>query len=169
MSCGCLAVGPSDLAIALVTLGASIVTNKRTLPAQAFFAASAEATTVLRDDEVIKEIRVPKPPEGARQRYLKFTLRKPLDFALVSVASVITAKDGICSDARITLGAVAPAPMQARAAEASIKGKPIDEANAEAAAKLALAEAQPLDMNGYKIDIARILVKRSILGLPDRK
>ena len=46
-----------------------------------------------------------------------------------------------------------------------MKGKPIDEANADAAAKLAVAEAQALDMNAYKIDIARTLVKRSILGL----
>ena len=89
VNCGCLAVGPSDLAIALVALDASIVTNKRTIGAQAFFSASATGSNVLEQDELIKEVQIPKPAKGARQSYRKFTLRKPLDFAVVSVASVI--------------------------------------------------------------------------------
>ena len=109
VDCGCLAVGLSDLAIALVALDASIVTNKRTLAAQTFFSASATCSTVLDPDELIKEVQIPKPEKGARQSYRKFTLRKPLDFAIVSVASMITSRNGICTDARITLGAVAPA------------------------------------------------------------
>ncbi len=165
MSCGCLAVGPSDLAIALVAMGAAIVTTKRTVRAQEFFAATSESSTILLEDEVIKEVRVPKPPEEARQSYLKFTIRKPLDFAVVSVASLITSSDGVCSDARITLGAVGPAPVRAKAAEAALKGKRIDEDSADEAAKLAVSGAEPLDMNIYKVDIARTLIKRSILGI----
>ncbi len=167
VSCGCLAVGPSDLAIALVALDATIVTNKRTVGAEKFFTASATCSTVLEPAELIKEIQVPKPPKGARQSYRKFTLRKPLDFAIVSVASVITSRNGIVSDARITLGAVAPAPLRATAAEAAIRGKPLTEAEAVDAARLALAGAVPLGMNAYKAEIARVLVKRSILGIPD--
>lgn len=167
VSCGCLAVGPSDLAIALVALDASIVTSKRTLPAQLFFTATASSSTVLDPDELIKEVRIPKPPKGARQRYYKFTLRKPIDFAIVSVASLITEKNGICSDVRISLGAVAPAPVRATEAEALIKDKPINEAAAAEAADKALLSAQPLVMNEYKVDIARTLIKRSILGLPE--
>jgi NADPH-dependent glutamate synthase beta subunit-like oxidoreductase/CO/xanthine dehydrogenase FAD-binding subunit len=165
VSCGCLAVGPSDLAIALVALDASIVTSRRTLPAQTFFNATASSSTVLETDELIKEVRIPKPPKGAQQRYLKFTLRKPIDFAIVSVASVISSRNGICSDARITLGAVAPAPLRALAAEAAIKGKRLDESEAAEAAKIAMAEIQPLSMNQYKVNIAQTLIKRSILGL----
>jgi NADPH-dependent glutamate synthase beta subunit-like oxidoreductase len=165
VSCGCLAVGPSDLAVALITLDASVVTTKRTLPSQAFFVATAANSTVLESDELIKEIRVPKPPQKASQRYLKFTLRKPIDFPIVSVASVITTKNGICSDARITLGAVGPAPIRAFAAEDAIKGKTIDEDRAVEAARAALTEARPLEMNNYKAEIARSLVKRSILGV----
>ncbi len=161
---GCLAIGPSDLALALVALDASVVTNRRTLGAQAFFTASATSSTVLDKDELIKEIRIPKPPKGSRQSYKKFTLRKPVDFALVSVAAVITSKKGVCSDARIALGAVAPSPLRASAAEAAIKGMPLDENCAAEAAQLALADAAPLSMNAYKIEIARTLVKRSILG-----
>jgi NADPH-dependent glutamate synthase beta subunit-like oxidoreductase/CO/xanthine dehydrogenase FAD-binding subunit len=164
VSCGCLAVGPSDLAIALVALDASIVTTKRTLPAQAFFTATATNSTVLESDELIKEVRIPKPRKEAQQRYLKFTVRKPIDFAIVSVASVITARNGVCSDARITLGAVAPAPFRAVAAEAAMKGQPINEEKAAEAAQRALAAAQALGMNQYKVDVARALIKRSILG-----
>ena len=167
VNCGCLAIGPSDLAIALVALDASIVTNKRTLGAQAFFSASATSSTVLEPDELIKEVQIPRPAKGTRQSYRKFTLRKPLDFAVVSVASVISSNNGICTDACITLGAVAPAPLRAAAAEAAIKGKPLNETEAGEAARLALAGSMPLGMNAYKAEIARVLVKRSILGIPD--
>jgi NADPH-dependent glutamate synthase beta subunit-like oxidoreductase/CO/xanthine dehydrogenase FAD-binding subunit len=167
VSCGCLAVGPSDLAIALVALDASIVTNKRTLEAGRFFTASASSSTVLEPEELIKEIRIPRPPASARQSYRKFTLRKPLDFGVVSVASVITTRNGVCSDARITLGAVAPAPLRAGAAEAAIKGKPITVETAAEAADLAVSDATPLSMNAYKAEIAKVLVRRSILGQPD--
>jgi CO/xanthine dehydrogenase FAD-binding subunit len=167
VSCGCLAVGPSDLAVALVALEARVVTNKRTVNARGFFKASATCSTILGPDELIKEIQVPRPPKGARQSYRKFTLRKPLDFAVVSIASVIKSQNGVVSDARIALGAVAPAPLRASAAEAAIKGKPLTEAEANKAAALALADAVPLGMNAYKAEIAKVLVKRSILGIED--
>lgn len=163
--CGCLAVGPSDLATALVALDASILTTRRTLPAQAFFAATATRSTALEPYELIREIQIPRPPKGARQSYAKFTLRKPVDFAVVSVASLITVEKGFCSDARIVLGAVAPAPFRAKAAEAAIKGTSVNEEAAANAAKLALADARPLGMNAHKVQIGRTLVKRSILGV----
>jgi CO/xanthine dehydrogenase FAD-binding subunit len=167
LNCGCLAVAPSDLATVLVTLDASLVTSKRTIPAEEFFVATDASSNVLELGEVIEEIRIPKPPKEAKQRYLRFTLRKPIDFAIVSVASMITATDGICSDARITLGAVAPSPVRAIAAEAEMRGKPINEETAVKAAKAALAETWPLSMNSYKVEIARTLVKRAILGISD--
>ncbi|MDM7994949.1 MAG: FAD binding domain-containing protein [Acidobacteriota bacterium] len=167
VSCGCLAVGPSDLATSLMALDASIVTSKRTLSAGAFFAASGSNATVLEPDELIKEVQIPKPPKGARQRYLKFTLRKPIDFAVASVASLITEKNGVCVEARILLGAVGPAPVRATAAEKVLKGKPLTEETAAEAAKASVAAAQPLAMNGYKVTIARTLVKRAILGVAE--
>jgi len=84
---------------------------------------------------------------------------------VASVASILIVKNGICSDARIVLGAVAPAPLRATAAEMAMKGKPIDEALATMAAELALDGAKPFEGNEYKAKIARTLVKRSILGL----
>jgi CO/xanthine dehydrogenase FAD-binding subunit len=162
-NCGCLAVSPSDIGIALIALDASIVTTKRTLDANSFFTASATLSTVLDPDELDTEIQIPKPPDGSRQNYLKFTLRKPVDFAIVSVATVITVEKGVCIDARIALGAVAPAPVRAKKTEEVIKGRPIDQNAAEEAAEQAVAGAMPLMMNEYKIEIAKALVKRALL------
>jgi len=161
---GCFAVCPSDIAVALTALDARIVTTKRELPAQLFFRATATDSTVLETDELIKEIRVPKPAEAARQWFEKFTLRKPIDFALVSVASILTIDKGVCNDARIVLGAVAPDPVRARKAEEAIKGRKIDEEAAAEAAEQALAGARPLKMNNYKVEIAKVLVRRAVLG-----
>ena len=162
--CGCLAVGPSDMAMALVALGARIITSKRSVPAQVFFNASATHSNILEGDELIKEVRIPRPPEGTRQVYEKFTLRKPIDFAIVSVASVVTMDDGVCKDVRIVLGAVAPEPLRAREAEAFLKGRPIDETTAGEAGELAIGGAKPLSMNAYKMEIAKTLVKRALLS-----
>ncbi len=164
VDCGCLAVGPSDVGLALVALDANIVTTKRTIGAADFFAAHARASHVLESDELITEIRIPKPPAGVRQHFAKFTLRKPVDFAIVSVAALITEEDGICADARIALGAVAPAPIRMPAAEQALIGKPVSEATAAQAAEAALAGAWPLAMNEYKIEITKTLVRRAILG-----
>jgi len=164
-NCGCLAVNPSDIAIALVALDAQIITTKRTVPAQNFFTACTEGSTVLDSDELITEIRIPKPPNGSRQNYEKFTLRKPVDFAIVNVASLINIQGGICTDARIAIGAVGPEPIRARAAEKMIIGRPIDEAVALRAAEEAMSTTQPLSMNEYKVEIAKTLVKRAIMGM----
>jgi NADPH-dependent glutamate synthase beta subunit-like oxidoreductase len=163
-NCGCLAVNPSDIGIALTALDAKIVTSKRTVDAQTFFTADATKSTLLDPDEVVTEIQIPKPHEGAQQKYLKFTLRTPIDFPIVSVASVITTERGVCVDARIALGAIAPEPVRARAAEKMIIGQPIDEHRAAQAAEQAVAGAQPLSKNAYKVEIAKTLVKRAILG-----
>lgn len=164
LNCSCLAVSPSDMATALVALDAGIVTTKRTVPARLFFKANATTSTVLDNDELIIEVHIPKPPAGTVQRFEKFTLRKPIDFAVVSVASVINIDKGVCRDARIVLGAVAPVPVRAKATEEFLKGRSIDEKTAAYAGKLALKDAVPLTENAYKIEIAKVLVKRSLLN-----
>jgi NADPH-dependent glutamate synthase beta subunit-like oxidoreductase/CO/xanthine dehydrogenase FAD-binding subunit len=163
-NCGCLAVNPSDIGIVLTALDANIVTTKRTVDAQTFFTASATQSTLLDPDEVVTEIQIPRPRDRAEQKYLKFTLRAPIDFSIVSVVSVITIERGVCVDARIALGAVAPGPVRAKAAEEVIIGQPIDEHRAAEAAEQAIAGAQPLSMNAYKVEIAKTLVKRAILS-----
>ena len=163
-NCGCVAVNPSDIGVALVAADGKIVTTKRRIDAAEFFAPDAMASTTLDADEMITEIQIPHMPTVARQLYSKFTLRKPIDFAIVSVASIITTKDGVCTDARIVLGAVAPAPFRARIAEKKLIGKPITPQIAADAAEAALAAAKPLSKNAYKVQIAKALVKRAIMG-----
>ncbi|MBA4417758.1 MAG: pyridine nucleotide-disulfide oxidoreductase [Syntrophus sp. (in: bacteria)] len=163
-NCGCLAVAPSDIAVALVALNARIVTTKRTINAETFFNATAIRSHVLHGDELIKEVQIPKPNNGARQSYEKFTLRKPIDFAIVSVATVLTVRDGICKDASIVLGAVAPEPIRATAAEEFLRGQAISEAVAAKAGDLALEGAMPLPQNVYKVAIAKTLVKRTLMS-----
>ena len=110
---GCFAVCPSDTAVALTALDAKIkiagLRKKRIVPVKDFFTTLGN---VLEPGEMVTEIQLPKPPDRAKQTFLKLTLRKPVDFAIVSVASVITLEDGICKDASIVLGAVAPVPIQ---------------------------------------------------------
>jgi xanthine dehydrogenase YagS FAD-binding subunit len=160
----CFAVCPSDLAVALAALDGwmTIVSSRgeRRVAVSDFFSPLRNA---LESDEMVKEIDVPRTPTPRTQNFLKFTLRRPIDFAVVSVASAIELKDGVCTDARIVIGAVAPGPFRARPAEKALKGRKINEAVAAQAAEAALHGAKPLAKNAYKIEIAKALVKRAIM------
>jgi xanthine dehydrogenase YagS FAD-binding subunit len=160
----CFAVCPSDTAIALSALQAEIVIlgekGLRSLPVEEFFTPLGNA---LGTEELVKEIRIPSPPPGCRQAFLKFSERKPVDFAVASVGSVITVSDGRCVGARLFLGGVAPTPWRAEAAEQHILGKVIDAATAEDVSRASVEGAKPLGGNAYKIEIMKALVKRAIL------
>jgi xanthine dehydrogenase YagS FAD-binding subunit len=159
----CFAACPSDLATALLTLEAEIVTEgtggSRIIPVKDFFNPLGNA---LEKDELIVEIRMPKPPAEAQQHFIKYTLRKPVDFAVVSVAALVTLKEGVCTEERISLGAVAPGPIRAEEAEQFIKGKKPGPATLQEAAALAVQTAKPLSKNGYKIEIAQALIARAL-------
>ncbi len=161
----CFAVCPSDTAVALAALDAKLsiagVRESRIVPVQDFFTTMGN---VLNYGEVITEIQVPKPLEETKQVFQKFTLRKPIDFAVVSVASVLCLKDRICREAKIALGAVSPIPIRAAAAERILEGKAIKSELASRAAEAALANAKPLTMNAYKIELTKTLIKRAILA-----
>ena len=162
---GCFAVCPSDTAVALTALNATIritgTRKNRIVPVKEFFTTLGN---LLQPAEIVTEIQIPKPLDKARQTFLKLTLRKPVDFAIVSVASIISLEGEVCRDASIALGAVAPVPIKAVKAEQIIKGKPLDAKTAEEAAEAAVASAKPLSMNAYKIEETKILVQRAILA-----
>ena len=164
-NCGCLAVNSSDLAPALIALDAKIKTTKRVIEAEKFFRVAGEKTTILDDDEIVLEIRVPQPAAGARSQYLKFALRNSIDFPVVSCAAAIESQKGIVKAARICLNAVSGRPYRATTAEDYIIGKSIDEPNAATAADTAISDSYPLTNNKHKVQIARTLVKRAILTL----
>ncbi len=155
---GCIAVHPSDTAPALIALNAKIVTDRRTIEAENFFDVKQPKNTVLEQDEIITEIQIPAPPKDAKSAFIKFALRKSIDFPIVNCA-VMTGKNP-----RICLNAVAPKPYRATKAEEAIKGKKINEANAAAAGEAAVADARPFNATKYKVQIAKTLVKRALLA-----
>ncbi|MGB9629768.1 MAG: FAD binding domain-containing protein, partial [Thermodesulfobacteriota bacterium] len=161
----CFAVCPSDTAVALTALQGKIVITgekrKRIVPVEEFF---TPLRSVLETGEIVTEVQVPRPAEKSKQTFLKFTLRKPIDFAMVSVASVISLQDGICKEASIALGAVAPSPLRATKAERFIKGKSLTPEVASLAAEEAMKDAKPLSMNSYKIEQARALLQKALLS-----
>ena len=160
----CFAVCPSDTAVALAAIDAQIQIagpeGERKMAVTGFYGPLGNS---LKHGEMVTGVEVPSVEKESMQAFLKFTLRKPVDFAIVSVATVITVKGGVCTDARIALGAVAPGPVRAKKAEEILVGRPIDEKAAADATEAALAGAKPLSMNAYKIVIAKTLVKRAIL------
>jgi xanthine dehydrogenase YagS FAD-binding subunit len=155
----CVAVNPSDTAPALVALNAKIVTTKKTVDAEGFWAMKVPGSTVLDQDEIVKEIQVPTQPSGTKSAFVKFALRASIDFPVVNCAAVVGG-----SEARICLNAVYNTPYRATKAEDTIKGKAIDDASAEAAGTAAVSGAMALANNKWKIQIAKIMVKRAILA-----
>jgi len=164
VSGGCFAVHPSDTAPALVALDAKIVTSSRTIDAEKFFEVKPVKTTVLKADEIVTGIQVPEPPAGSSSAFLKFALRRSIDFPIVNCAVMVTRKDGKVSAARICLNAVHVIPYRAVKAEQAITGRVLNEAAAEEAGAAAVAEAKPLEHNKYMVAIARTLVKRALLA-----
>ncbi len=158
---GCLAVNPSDTAPALVALNAKIKTNKRMIEAEKFWDVAVPGSTILAMDEIVTEIQVPTPATGIKSSFIKFTIRKSIDFPIVNCAAMVGR-----GDARICLNAVYNKPYRVLKSEGLIKGKSINEKNADAAGAAAIAKAiaLPGDRNKWKIQIARTMVKRAILG-----
>jgi NADPH-dependent glutamate synthase beta subunit-like oxidoreductase len=165
INCGCDGVNPSDIAAALVALDARIVTSKRTIRADDFWVADIGLKpTVLENDEIITEIQVPKPAAGVKSAFIKFAMRKSIDFPIVNCAAAIKVKGGVVESARVCLNAVYSNPYRAVKAEEKMKGKEINEDNAEAAGDAAVSDAVALPYNKFKIQIAKTMVKRAILG-----
>jgi xanthine dehydrogenase YagS FAD-binding subunit len=161
----CFAVCPSDTAVALAALDAQIrITGpdgERLLDVSDFYNPLGNA---LESGEIITEIQIPRPSADNRQAFIKHRVRESIDFAIVSVGLVSVIRDGICSFARIVLGAVAPGPHRATQAEKLLSGKTLNDETAEAAAEASVAGAVPLSKNAYKLEIARTLVKRGLLA-----
>jgi xanthine dehydrogenase YagS FAD-binding subunit len=159
---GCYAVHPSDTAPALIALDAAVKTSRRLIKAEEFFQVSVARTTVLEDDEIATAILIPKP--FGKSAFIKFALRKAIDFPIVNCAAMIAVSEKKVTSARICLNAVYVTPYRAKAAEEAIKGKVINEANAEAAGAAAVSGARPMPYNAYMVQIAKTMVKRAILG-----
>ena len=161
MNCACYAVNPSDTAPALVALGAKVVTTKRTYEAEEFFQVNVLSNTKLDKDEIITEIRIPMQNEGDKSVYKRFAFRKSIDFPVVNLAIAETGDKKY----RICLNAVAPVPHRCYEAEKLLEGRELTPELAEQAGEAAVAGAEPFEANRYKIQIAKTLVKRTLLAM----
>ncbi|HVN24588.1 MAG TPA: FAD binding domain-containing protein [Syntrophorhabdales bacterium] len=159
---GCYAVHPSDTAPALIALDASLQTSHRVIKAEDFFQVDVTRTTVLHDDEIVTEVVIPRP--FGKSAFIKFALRKAIDFPIVNCAAMAAVSEKKVTAARICLNAVYVIPIRARAAEEAITGKEISDTSAEAAGAAAVSGAKPMPYNGYMVQIAKTMVKRAILG-----
>lgn len=158
----CIATHPSDMAVALAALDAVVhlrgpdgerrmpLTDLHRLPAD-----RPDLDTVLKPGDLITGIGLPPLPEGARSAYRKVRDRSSYAFALVSVAAVLSVKDGRVEDVRLALGGVAHKPWRAGKAEAALRGGPATPEAFARAMDAELAEAKPLPGNAFKIDLAR--------------
>jgi CO/xanthine dehydrogenase FAD-binding subunit len=164
----CNAVPSADTAPALLTLEASLELTsqegERIVNVEDFFTGPHK--TVLTDEEILQEIRVPNLPPHSRGRYLKLTPRRSMDLAVVGVAAVVVVEDGICNDIRIALGAVAPTPIRARRAENTIKGQKLSDEVVERAAEIAAEECHPISDHRasaeYRCDMVKVLTRSAI-------
>jgi xanthine dehydrogenase YagS FAD-binding subunit len=171
----CAAVHPSDPATALLALDAEVHLRgrdgERKLSLADFFAPPTEerrTETVIADDELIVAIRIPPHSASARSAYRKAMDRKVWAFALVGVAAVLELEANRVTRARLSLAGVAPIPWRAEAAERVLTGADVSDALIVETAQAALADAEPLERNSYKIPLAQALVRQTLRALIER-
>ena len=167
----CYIVHPSDTAPMLVALGAKVrisgTRGERSMALEDFFVLpdqDLERENVLQQGEIVTEVALPAA-SGVKSSYRKVRERGAWDFALVSVALAVRLSGSTVAEARVVLGGVAPAPWRSAAAEAALIGKEPTPSVAAAVAAAAVAGAQPLEQNAYKVLLAKGALMESLVAL----
>jgi carbon-monoxide dehydrogenase medium subunit len=169
-----MAVPSADLPPTLIAANAQIVTESifenRLLPIREFFTGPRK--TVLRPAELIREIVIEVPSADTGISYQKFQLRQAAALAVAGVAASLTVKEGLITDACITLGAVAPTPVIARNASNSLIGKKPDAVAFDEAGRIACEEGNPIsDIRGskeFRCRLIGVLTRRALLKALER-
>ncbi|SEB30725.1 FAD binding domain-containing protein [Rhodococcus koreensis] len=158
----CVAVHPSDMAVAMTALDAVVVVRdtggERRIPLREFYRLPGDRPdrdTVLRHGDLVTAVELPEPPAGNRSAYRKVRDRASFAFAVVSVAAELTIDDASITSARVALGGVAHRPWRATRAEEVLLGSPPTGDTFTAAAESELAAAQPLPGNEFKVVLTR--------------
>jgi xanthine dehydrogenase YagS FAD-binding subunit len=166
----CIATYPGDFAQALIALEATIdivgVDGTRTIPIADLHrppGRTPNVETILGPGELITTIFVGAGPWTRRSRYLKIRDRESYQFALASAAVALHLDGGVVREVRVALGGVATIPWRAAEAEAVLRGKPLDETAARAAAEVAFAGARARRENAYKIRLGKRVLERALL------
>jgi xanthine dehydrogenase YagS FAD-binding subunit len=163
-------VSASSFGPALVSYGAKLKlispTGSREVDAEKFFrvpASNDEREIDLKPNEILTEIIIP-PANGLKSATYEVRQREAFDWPLVTASVAVRMNGGKVSDARITLGHVAPIPWKSDAAAKALIGKSITEATAAEAGAAATVGASPLSQNAYKVQLAKVAVKRALLA-----
>lgn len=161
-------VSASSFGPALVALGAKVrlasASGHREVAASKFFVTPQNENSreiALLPNEILTEIIVPH--EGTKNATYEVRQKQALDWPLAAASVALKMKGSTVSSARIVLGHVAPTPWEATQAGQALAGKAVTAESAEEAGKAAVADAKPLSGNGYKVQLARVAVKRALL------
>jgi carbon-monoxide dehydrogenase medium subunit len=167
----CSAVPSADTAPPLIALNATLnlvgPKGERKVSVEDFFTGPKQ--TVLRANEILTRITIPKPEAGSSGCYLKLMRRHAMDLALVGVAAYLKLDAGtkVCRSARIALGAVAPTPIRVPEVESQLVGKAIGEAVVAEAAKIAGTQCRPIsDIRAsleYRCSMVEVLTRRAVM------
>ena len=167
----CYIVHPSDAATALLALNASATVagpaGQRSVAFDNYFAGPREDVlreNVLKANELLVNVTVPALAPNTKTAWFKLKDRQVYDFAVVSVAAVVTQENGVWKDGRIVLGGVSPVPYRAKVVEDALLGKNIKDSIHDAAARLRTV-ARPMSLNGYKVDVAMGLIERVVTSV----
>ncbi len=166
----CIATHPSDFAVALAALDATVRVRgengaERTIPFTRFHVlpdAHPERETVLEHGDLITAIDLPALPFARHSLYLKVRDRASYAFALASAAVALDVENGTIRNARVALGGVATKPWRSPEAEHALVGRPATQATFAAAANAALAGAQPREQNAFKVELAKRTLVRAL-------
>jgi xanthine dehydrogenase YagS FAD-binding subunit len=137
----------------------------RDVPLEKFFVLPEVAVrheTVLGPREIVTDIRIPPPAAGTRSSYRKVRARRSWDFALAGVALALRFDGRRVAAGRVVLSGAAPVPWRSAAAEQAIRGKELTSGVIAAAAKAAVAGAEPLEKNGYKIPLFQGVIEEEL-------
>jgi xanthine dehydrogenase YagS FAD-binding subunit len=170
----CVAVHPSDMAVAMSALDARIVfydsDGEQRVPLTEFHRLPGdhpERDTVLPHGSLITAVEIPPSPDGARSTYRKVRDRASYAFALTSVAAELVVDAGTVTSARIALGGVAHKPWRAHRAEEALCGHPATEDTFRRAAEDELAQAEPLPGNEFKVELTRRTIVATLTALTE--
>jgi xanthine dehydrogenase YagS FAD-binding subunit len=161
-------VSPSSLAPILIALDAKVTLHgpngNRDVELSKFYTtpkSEDEREYVIKPDEILTEITV--PGTSAKTATYEIREKEGLDWPLVAAAVAVELSGNTVKSARVVLGHVAPVPWPSPEAEEALKGKTLTEEVADAAGKAAVSNAKPLSQNGYKVQLARVAVKRALM------
>jgi carbon-monoxide dehydrogenase medium subunit len=164
----CNAAPSADTAPPLLVLGANAKIvgkeGEKIVPIEDFFVGPGQ--TVLGQDHLLAEIRVPNIPARSGGAYLKQKRRRGADLAVVGVAAWVVVRGKVLEDVKVALGAVAPTPIRAKEAEEILRGRKLDQELLEKSGQAAASEASPIDdirsSADYRRELLAVLTKRAI-------